>query len=74
MGYMYSISRISPKDFSFETEIAFTMNGKYLKVKNMKLKIFLRALDVSNCQFFIFSFLDYNPQDSQMESIFNRCT
>ncbi|KAL6424494.1 hypothetical protein ACFW04_009919 [Cataglyphis niger] len=36
---------ISPKDFSFETEIAFTMNGKYLKVKNMKLKIFLRALN-----------------------------
>lgn len=71
---MYSISRISPQDLSFETEIGFTMNGKYLKVRSMELKIFLKALNVSNYQFFVFSFLDYNPQDSQMEPIFNRCT
>jgi len=37
--------KISPRDFFLETEIGFTMNGKYLKVKDMKLKIFLRALD-----------------------------
>ncbi|KAM0728096.1 hypothetical protein ACS0PU_005565 [Formica fusca] len=36
---------ISPQDLSFETEIGFTMNGKYLKVRSMELKIFLKALN-----------------------------
>ncbi|XP_072763699.1 uncharacterized protein [Anoplolepis gracilipes] len=37
--------KISPQDFCFETEIDFTMKGKYLKVKAMKLKIFLKAFE-----------------------------
>ncbi|GAB1869687.1 Circadian clock-controlled protein [Camponotus japonicus] len=37
--------KISPQGFSLDTEISFTMNGKYLKIKDMKLNIFLRALD-----------------------------
>ncbi|XP_070148855.1 uncharacterized protein [Polyergus mexicanus] len=36
---------ISPQDFFFETEIGFTMNGKYLKVRSMELKLFLKALN-----------------------------
>lgn len=43
--YGHGEMKISPRDFFLETEIGFTMNGKYLKVKDMKLKIFLRALD-----------------------------
>lgn len=37
--------KISPQGFSLDTEISFTMNGKYLKIKDMKLNIFLKALD-----------------------------
>ncbi|CAL1678639.1 unnamed protein product [Lasius platythorax] len=36
---------LSAQDFTLETEIGFTVNGEHFKVKNMELKLFLRALD-----------------------------
>ncbi|XP_072763705.1 uncharacterized protein [Anoplolepis gracilipes] len=36
---------LSAQDFTLETEISFTVNEEHFKVKNMKLKLFLRALD-----------------------------
>ncbi|XP_029168830.1 uncharacterized protein LOC114938878 [Nylanderia fulva] len=36
---------LSARDFVLETEIGFTVNGEHFKVRNMKLKLSLRALD-----------------------------
>lgn len=47
---MCSIFRIAPQDFAFDTEIKFKIDGGlngHLKVQEMKLKLSLKALDVS---------------------------
>lgn len=51
--YVCSIFSLSAKDFNLETEISFTVNEEHFKVKNIKLKLSLRELDVSITRHFI---------------------